>query len=93
MISDTATARLDLRVSPQNKQLVQDAAALKGVSITDFVVQAAKLEAERTLAEHHLIRLAREDARTFYEALQNPAEPNAALQHAARAFKVQAENQ
>ncbi len=92
MVSDTTTTRLDLRVSQQNKQIVQEAAALKGISVTDFVVQAAKLEAERTLAEHHIIRLVQEDARAFYDALQNPPEPNEALQEAARAFRAEAQN-
>lgn len=47
----TKTERLALRVSPEQKQLFEDAAAATDRTVTDFVVQSAAVAARDLLAD------------------------------------------
>jgi uncharacterized protein (DUF1778 family) len=60
------------------------AAALKGRSISDFVVNAAQDAAQRAIEDDAIIRLSAEDQARFAQALINPPAPNAALKRAMR---------
>jgi uncharacterized protein (DUF1778 family) len=80
-------ARLEARVSATQKSLLQQAAALSGRTLSEFVVASAQDAARRVLAEHESIRLSREEQSAFVEALLNPPEPNARLVRAAKAYR------
>jgi uncharacterized protein (DUF1778 family) len=47
----TKSERLDLRVSPDQKHLFEDAAAVTDRTLTDFVVQSASVAAHDVLAD------------------------------------------
>lgn len=76
------TARLEARLPASVYSLLKQAAAIKGRSITDFVVSAAQDAAQRVLEDESLLRLSAEDQARFAEALLNPPGPNAALKQA-----------
>lgn len=75
-------ARLEARVSPEQKALFERAAALQGQSLTDFLVQSAQSTAEEVIRTHEIITLTKQDAARLVEALLNPPEPNEALRSA-----------
>lgn len=82
--------RLAARLSAEQKQLIEHAAALSGLSLTDFVVQSAQAAAEEVIQRREVIRLSAQDSAAFADALLNPPEPNEALIAAlrgAREFK------
>lgn len=79
-------ARLEARVSAAQKSLLQQAAALSGRTLSEFVVASAHDAARRVLAEHDSIRLSREEQLAFMKALLNPPEPNTRLKRAAKAY-------
>jgi uncharacterized protein (DUF1778 family) len=82
--------RLEARVSHETKALFQEAAALEGRSLTDFIVQSALENARRVIRETreaHVIRLNSEASRIFFEALLNPPRPNRKLREAARRYR------
>jgi len=83
----TKTARLDARVSQEQKALIQRAADLQGRSLTDFIVASLQESAKRAIEEHEVIVLSAEARRVFIEALLNPPEPNEALRRAARTHR------
>jgi len=83
----TRDARLEARVSAAQKNLLQQAAALSGRTLSEFVVASAQDAARRVLAEHESIRLSREEQLAFVQALLNPPEPNARLKRAAKAYR------
>ena len=60
----------------------------EGRSISDFVVEAAREAAERTIDQTHIIRLSIEDQRAFAEAIINPPEPTPALRRAFRRHRA-----
>ncbi len=74
--------RLEARVTTDQKAILQHAAALRGLSLTDFLVTSAQSAAENIIREHDIITLSARDSAAFAEALLNPGKPNVALQDA-----------
>jgi uncharacterized protein (DUF1778 family) len=82
-----ATARLEARVSPEIKALLQKAADLEGRSLTDFIVASVQAEALRVIQQHQTLKLSLEDSEAFVDAILNPPKPNDALKAAAVRYK------
>jgi uncharacterized protein (DUF1778 family) len=80
-------ARLEARISREQKRLFQRAADLQGRTLTDFVVSSAQEAAVRTIGEMQIIRLNGEDSRVFAETLLSPREPTERLRAAARRYR------
>lgn len=83
----TKLSRLEARVTTKNHLLIQHAAALRGQSVTDFVVAASLLAAEKAITDHEIIKLSVEDQERFAKAMLNPKKPNAAMKKAAKAHR------
>ena len=75
-MSTTKEQRLQIRVGPADKALLERAAAASHLNVSAFVVQAAAAKAEEILAERSSIRLSSDAAAAFSEALERPAEVN-----------------
>ena len=80
--SSEKTARLEARITAQQKALFLRAAQLTGRSLTDFVVASAQETASRTLREHDTLMLSTLDRKAFVEALLHPPVPAARLRKA-----------
>jgi len=80
-------ARIEARVSAKQKRLFERAAAIEGVTLTDFAISSMQRAATSVLQEHTRIELSERNQRTFVEALMNPPEPNEALRAAAKAYR------
>jgi uncharacterized protein (DUF1778 family) len=79
--------RLEARLTPAQKNLIARAAALRGSSVTEFVVASAQQAASETIKDFELLTL-RDSARdAFVKALLNPSAPNAAARSAAKRYK------
>jgi uncharacterized protein (DUF1778 family) len=76
--------RLEMRIQAENKLDLQRAAAMRGQSLTDFVLQAALERAETTIQAQTVIRLNAEASKLFAEMILNPPAPNAKLKKAAQ---------
>jgi uncharacterized protein (DUF1778 family) len=76
--------RLQIRVGPADKALLERAAAASHLNVSAFVMQAAASKAEEILAERASIRLSRDGAVAFTEALERPAGVNDRLADALR---------
>ncbi len=83
-MSTVKEERLQIRVGPTDKALLERAAAASHLNVSAFVVQAAASKAEEILAERSSIRLSPEAAVAFTEALERPAEVNGRLASAMR---------
>ena len=81
------TARLEARLTEEQKALFQHAADLSGRSLTEFVVSSAQEVATRTVREHEVLTLSDRDRRVFVQALLKPISPNKRLRQAARRYK------
>jgi uncharacterized protein (DUF1778 family) len=71
--------RLQIRVEPAEKAVLERAAAASHLNVSAFVLQAAAFRAEEILAERQSIRLTPQAAAAFTEALDAPASINERL--------------
>ena len=75
-------SRLQIRVQPSDKHLLERAAAAAHLNVSAFVLQAAASRAEEILAARQSIRLSPPAAAAFSEALERPAQVNERLAQA-----------
>ena len=78
-MSTTKDDRLQIRVDPGEKRLLEREAAASHLTVSAFVLQSAAAEAAAVLAERPLIELGAEGAAAFTEALEAPATANQRL--------------
>jgi uncharacterized protein (DUF1778 family) len=83
-MSTVKEERLQIRVGPADKALLERAAAASHLNVSAFVVQAAASKAEEILAERSSIRLTADAAVAFTDALEHPAQVNDRLADAMR---------
>lgn len=79
--------RMHCRVTPQNKAILQKAAALTGQDLTSFVTDATVDRALEVIEKHERLSLSNRDRDLFFAALENPPEPSARLKSAAAKYK------
>ena len=78
-MSMTKAERLQIRVDPTEKRLLERAAEVSHLSVSAFVLQSAAAQAAAVLADRQLIVLSAEAAAAFGEALEAPAAVNRRL--------------
>src|SRR4051812_10077743 len=83
-------ARLEARISSDQKELFQRAASLTGRTLSELVVDSTQEAAAKIVQEHEVIRLSREEQIAFVSALLAPAKPGARLQKAVRRYRQKA---
>lgn len=79
--------RMDFRVSEEHKRLIEDAAALNGVTFSSFAVSTLVQTAREVLAAHGHTRLSQRDAQRFL-AILDDEQPTSALKKAAQRYKT-----
>ncbi len=72
----TREARLEIRLTREQKGLLVRAAALRGASVADFVRQAVQQAAAQIVTEHEIVRLCARDQEAFAAALLTPRDPS-----------------
>ena len=73
------TARIEARIAPDILAAVKRAAEIAGRSVSDFVVDAARVAAERTIAETQIIRLSLADQELLADLLSRPPKTSPGL--------------
>jgi len=79
--------RLEARISSAKKSVLKNAAALSGISLTDFVINAAYEAAKRVVKEYEQLNLTEVDRQIFIQALLNSPNPSENLIKAAQRYK------
>lgn len=69
-------ARLEARVTEEQKQLMERAALLRGQNLTEFMVSVLAEAATSIIKDHQFLELTERDRATFAEALLNPPVPS-----------------
>lgn len=86
--SDTSrAARFEARIAPDVLSALKRAAEIEGRSLSDFVVDAARAAAARTIEEAQIIRLSLADQERIAAVLSAPPKPSEALDRAIAAHK------
>src|SRR6056297_2136716 len=79
--------RLEARISPDMKKLIQKAAELEGRTVSDFLISSSVAAARQVINAHLNIDLSIRDQVLFAEGLLNPPEPVHNLRVAAGKYK------
>lgn len=82
-----SNARLDVRLRPDNKALIEEAATLSGKTISEYVVSTLLQQSTEVVQRHRHIRLSNRDRNQFLAVLDASDEPSAALTQAAQKYK------
>ena len=72
-------ARMELKTTPDMKDLLSQAAALDGLDLTSFVLGPAIEKARRVMSEHASISLSRQGQATLAHLLNSPKLPTKAM--------------
>lgn len=80
-LNAAATKReiLNIRIKPEERNLIDRAAQAKGKNRTDFILEAARFAAEEALLEQVIITASPKDYADFLTRLDRPPQPNAQL--------------
>ena len=79
MAGPTREITINLRARRPQRDLIDRAAATRGQSRTDFMLEAACEKAEQVLLDQSTFRVDARTFRRFVELLDRPPEPDAAL--------------
>jgi uncharacterized protein (DUF1778 family) len=78
---------LEARVTPAQKRLIERAAALRGTSVTEFVMASAQEAATTTIKDFEVLHLRDQAREVFINAVLNPPAPNDAARAAAERYR------
>lgn len=85
----TRAQRLEARLTAEQKQLIERAAALQGRSVTDFVLASVQNAARLAIEEHNQLALSVRDSEAFVDSLLNPKPMNDRLRDTVRRYREQ----
>jgi len=72
MTTSARSEKLEMRLSPQAKRLLREAADLRHKSMSEFVLDSALAEAEETILEQRVFQLPKHEWEAFIAALDTP---------------------
>jgi uncharacterized protein (DUF1778 family) len=80
--------RFEARVSSEVKRQWEQAAALSGTTLSEFVIRSAQQAASETIREHNVLVLGPKASRELFDLLMSPPpKPNAYVVAAAKRYK------
>jgi uncharacterized protein (DUF1778 family) len=65
--------RINIRATNRQERLIRTGAETRGVSVTDFILESACLQAEHVLAEKRFFSVSPKQFQSFLNALDRPA--------------------
>jgi uncharacterized protein (DUF1778 family) len=75
-------ARIEFRVTQEQKRQFERAAAVQGRTLTEFLLASAEQSAAKAIQDHDLLQLRGNAQAEFISALLHPPEPNEKLETA-----------
>jgi len=82
------TERLEMRLAREHKELLEQAAAMRGQPLTSFALSTLIEKAQDVLVRYQSTVLSLRDMKRFAKLIESDAEPNAALRAAAKRLKA-----
>lgn len=69
--------RIDLRATAEQKSMIEQAARMKGISLTSFIMGAACDSAQQVMRDQHNFVVSDEQWKAYFEAMPPPPESSA----------------
>jgi len=79
--------RINLRSTPEIKKQLSTAAALLGMTLSEFILSVTKEKAEKVIHDAETITLSHRDRDKFLDLLDTPPHPNKSLMGLAKRHK------
>ncbi|ELO6474524.1 DUF1778 domain-containing protein [Escherichia coli] len=76
--------RIDLRLTDDDKSMIEEAAAISNQSVSQFMLNSASQRAAEVIEQHRRVILNEESWTRVMDALSNPASPGEKLKRAAK---------
>ncbi|WP_086871465.1 DUF1778 domain-containing protein [Kosakonia pseudosacchari] len=76
--------RIDLRLTDEDKKMIEEAAAMTNQTITQFLVSSASERAAEVIEQHRRLVLSEASWNRVMDAIENPPAPNDKLKRAAK---------
>jgi uncharacterized protein (DUF1778 family) len=86
--TSSKSARLEMRATHEQKQLIERAATLRGESITSFMLSHLIQVSQNVIQEHYTTELSLQDWEMFTDLLNSPKPANEALKNAAKRYQM-----
>lgn len=86
------SARIETRVSQEQKDLIERAAAFSGRTVSDFVLAHVEFAAKKVIEEHEKLHLDQAQSRILVDALLTPKKPNKNLKLAMDNYRKRVES-
>lgn len=80
--------RLDLRISQEDKELIETAATLKGQKTSAFVIENMRVVSRQVIETNKTISLGDAEWDKFVDLIENPTEPSKSLRRAVKGLKA-----
>jgi uncharacterized protein (DUF1778 family) len=80
-------SRIDLRVTPEQKQLLEQAAALKGISLSAYTLSNILAIAQQELDNYEKLVLSNQDRDLFLSVIENPPQLQGKLKTAINKYR------
>ena len=87
-MSHSKSSRLDLRVTPEQKELLERAATLKGVSLSSYTLFHLILIAKKEIEQEERLILSNQDRDLLLSTLENPPPLKGKLKEAIQKYKA-----
>ncbi len=84
---ETKSSRIELRVTPEQKKLLEQAASLKGISLTAYTLSHLLEIAQQDINNYEKLILSNKDRDLFLSALENPPELTGNLKKAISKYR------
>jgi len=79
--------RIDLRLTDDDKTIIEEAAALSNQTITQFMVSSASQRAAEVIEQHRRLILDEESWNLVMDAISCPPQPNEKLKRATKRLR------
>ncbi len=87
IMSSVKETRIEIRISQDQKLLLEKAAQLRGLSLSAFVLSNSLDAAKEVVTDHDRFVLSDQDRDLFLAKLAEPSEPNPELRSAAQSYR------
>lgn len=91
MSASPKTNRIDLRVSKEQKELLETAASIKGLSLSSYLLANCLSIAQADIVEHQKLVLSDRDRDLFLSLIADPPQPKQELVAAMQEFQQEYE--
>jgi uncharacterized protein (DUF1778 family) len=85
--------RLEARVTAELKAMFQRAAELRGLTLTDYVINTLVDNSQQVIRDYEVLTLTSRNREAFLQALMNPPPPSSKLVSALARYRKSVENE